>query len=125
MTDSKFVPRLLPGRYACEDDLWTTDYICVADVKETAASFTIKLDIEASVRLWLEKKGLSWEEFDGITREKIIDQRRRYIDAWTPFKDGRLVIRKAGSRHPLYVKSDACFWLNPYWGGICYEFNRM
>lgn len=115
---------LAPGRYACIEHGWA-DYICVANVKETAKSFTIKLDMEASTKLWLELKGLDWEEFDELTQEDIVEQRRRYFEGWTPFKDGKLVIRKDGSKHPLYVQSKDCFWLNPYWGGRCYEFNRM
>lgn len=36
---------LTPGRYACKDDDWNEDYICVADVREMAKSFTIRLDL--------------------------------------------------------------------------------
>lgn len=116
---------LLAGRYACKDNDWDDQYICVADVRETARSFSIKLDIEASARLWLAMQGLDWEEFCELTHEQIIDQRRRHFQDWTPFKDGRLTIRKQGTNNPLYVLSGSSFLLNPHWGGTLYEFHRI
>ena len=41
---------LAPGRYACIEDDWA-DYICVVDVRETAKSFTLKIDMVASTRM--------------------------------------------------------------------------
>lgn len=116
---------LTSGRYACKDDDWNEDYVGVVDVMETAKAFTLKLDVEESAKLWGKLRGLSWEEFDELTQEDIVERRRRHFEYNTPFKGGKLVVKKDGTRHPLRVQSEFCFLLNPYWGGTLYEYHRI
>lgn len=117
---------LAPGRYACIEHSYWLDYICVVDVRETAKSFILKIDMRASTELWMEMRGASLDEFTENEQEEWIEMRKLAFAGWSLFKNGgKLRINKDGTKHPIYVESETCFLLNPYWGGRCYEFNRM
>ena len=124
-------PILKPGKYVC-DGYGDTEYMCVADVKETAASFILKLDYEESARLYYETAARQtigyvegWDDMDDYGREFWTNERRRHFDTHTCFKDGKLTVKKSGSRHPIKVYSETEFSLNPFWGGTLWDFERM
>ena len=128
-------PMLKPGKYVC-DGYGDTEHMCVVDARETASSFILNVDYEASVRLFYEGKAKiirryeemeDWDDLSELTREQWLKDFKYIFDNcnWTCFKDGRLTVKKSGSRHPIYVYSESSFGLNPYWSGTIWDFERM